>query len=56
MIQLDGLRVIAVGAVMFGHWVNIKSIKVVNNILSGAGDDLFFVLSGFLNYYHSHNQ
>lgn len=48
MIQLYGLRLMAVGAVMLGHWVNIESIKGINDILSQAGVDLFFVLSGFL--------
>lgn len=46
MIQLDGLRFLAVLSVMVGHWVNLnQAIKIT---LGSAGVNLFFVLSGFL--------
>src|SRR3989442_59694 len=44
MPQLDGLRAIAVGMVLFYHWIRIH--LWVN--LGHLGVTLFFVLSGFL--------
>lgn len=48
MVQIDGLRLIAVASVMFSHWVNIEQLKFVNGIGGSCGVNLFFVLSGFL--------
>jgi peptidoglycan/LPS O-acetylase OafA/YrhL len=48
MIQLDGLRFIAVFLVMFGHWINPPFLDNVNWFLASSGVNLFFVLSGFL--------
>jgi peptidoglycan/LPS O-acetylase OafA/YrhL len=42
--QLDGLRVLAVAAVAWSHWVRPYQF----GIPFGAGVHLFFVLSGFL--------
>ena len=46
--QLDGLRFLAVGAVMFGHWMDLPIFKTLNLVLGSVGVNLFFVLSGFL--------
>jgi peptidoglycan/LPS O-acetylase OafA/YrhL len=46
--QLDGLRFLAVSAVMWGHWGHVDAIKSLNYVLRTSGVDLFFVLSGFL--------
>jgi peptidoglycan/LPS O-acetylase OafA/YrhL len=46
--QLDGLRFIAVSAVMYCHWVRIPHMAFVDDYLGGSGVNLFFVLSGFL--------
>lgn len=48
MVQLDGLRFVAVFFVMFGHWVNPPALEKVNWYLASSGVNLFFVLSGFL--------
>lgn len=45
MPQLDGLRVLAVGAVMVHHWSSFRSVLVDTG---NAGVLLFFVLSGYL--------
>lgn len=47
MTQLDGLRFIAVAAVMFGHWTQ-DYFPEADRFLAGSGVNLFFVLSGFL--------
>ncbi len=44
MIQLDGLRALAVIAVMYWHWLSNDQM----NFPFGGGVQLFFVLSGFL--------
>lgn len=44
--QLDGLRCIAVMAVLICHWVTITAVEVIP--LGSMGVNLFFVLSGFL--------
>ena len=44
--QLDGLRCIAVMAVLICHWITIKAVEVIP--LGSMGVNLFFVLSGFL--------
>lgn len=57
MPSLDGLRALAVGIVMFGHFAGI--LKIPERLMSthsfyrflrdpGIGVDLFFVMSGFL--------
>jgi len=47
--QLDGLRAIAIIAVMISHWLERSiSIEVLKNLPYGSGVTLFFVLSGFL--------
>ena len=51
MPKLDGLRLIAVSAVAFGHWVDMPEYKwlgPLNKFLAMSGVNLFFVLSGFL--------
>ncbi|HVU98972.1 MAG TPA: acyltransferase [Puia sp.] len=49
MIQLDGLRFLAVVAVMFGHWTgDVPALAGLDFIAGTAGVNLFFVLSGFL--------
>lgn len=51
MPKLDGLRLIAVSAVAFGHWVDLPEyvwLAPVNKFLAMSGVNLFFVLSGFL--------
>jgi peptidoglycan/LPS O-acetylase OafA/YrhL len=49
MKQLDGLRFIAVSAVMFGHWTHtIPILQRFNTYSTTFGVNLFFVLSGFL--------
>ncbi len=47
MRQLDGVRALAVGFVMWGHWVTVGKLPRVIT-LERAGVFLFFVLSGFL--------
>ena len=46
MAELDGLRAIAVGSVLFAHFVPVK--YQVSLPFGSAGVQLFFVLSGFL--------
>jgi peptidoglycan/LPS O-acetylase OafA/YrhL len=46
--QLDGLRFLAVLAIMAVHWLKISSIMIYSNIASNISVDLYFVLSGFL--------
>lgn len=46
MPELDGLRAIAVGAVLFAHFIPVK--YHVSLPFGSAGVQLFFVLSGFL--------
>lgn len=48
MIQLDGLRLVAVACVMLAHWILIPSLSSLNRFLGVAGVNLFFLLSGFL--------
>ncbi len=49
MKQLDGLRFLAVSAVMFGHWtLTIPALKTFDLYSATFGVNLFFVLSGFL--------
>lgn len=49
LIQLDGLRFLAVAAVMFGHWTqHIPSLTKFDKFIASGGVNLFFVLSGFL--------
>jgi len=45
MVQLDGVRAIAVGSVLWHHWVHLRHFGVPWGPL---GVQLFFVLSGFL--------
>ncbi len=47
MRQLDGVRALAVGSVMWGHWITVGKLPRVITI-ERAGVFLFFVLSGFL--------
>ncbi|HUR20469.1 MAG TPA: acyltransferase [Vicinamibacterales bacterium] len=47
MVQLDGLRAIAVSAVLFHHY-SINYLSHAYGDAAGAGVKLFFVLSGFL--------
>lgn len=47
-LQLEGLRFLAVSAVMIGHWVNFPSFETLNLVFASIGVNLFFVLSGFL--------
>ena len=46
--QLDGLRFLAVLAIMSVHWLKISYIITLSNIASNISVDLYFVLSGFL--------
>ena len=46
MAELDGLRAIAVGSVLFAHFIPVK--YQVSLPFGSAGVQLFFVLSGFL--------
>ena len=46
MAELDGLRAIAVGSVLFAHFVPVK--YQISLPFGSAGVQLFFVLSGFL--------
>jgi peptidoglycan/LPS O-acetylase OafA/YrhL len=49
MIQIDGLRAIAVGGVMFSHWMTIIPwMRNFGYFLGPFGVNLFFVISGFL--------
>lgn len=49
MVQIDGLRTIAVFLVMFGHWTSIwPTFEKLDRFTSFFGVNLFFVLSGFL--------
>ena len=50
MPQLDGLRALAVGAVLYGHWLprRYQFGDAVGVPFALAGVELFFVLSGFL--------
>lgn len=49
MIQLDGLRTIAIALVMFGHYtLFVTQIHSLDHYLASLGVNLFFVLSGFL--------
>lgn len=48
MVQLDGVRLLAVTAVVIASWTNIGSTSQHYHPISSAGIDLFFVLSGFL--------
>jgi peptidoglycan/LPS O-acetylase OafA/YrhL len=49
MIQLDGLRAIAIGLVIFSHYTDvILPLAGFDHFLGAAGVTLFFVLSGFL--------
>lgn len=47
MVQLDGLRFIAVLLVMTAHWFS-GDVAFIKDITGPAGVNLFFVLSGFL--------
>jgi len=46
--QLDGLRFVAVLAIMAAHWLKIEAIFIYSIIASNISVDLYFVLSGFL--------
>ena len=46
--QLDGLRFVAVLAIMAVHWLKIPAIFTYSAIASNISVDLYFVLSGFL--------
>jgi len=46
--QLDGLRFVAVLAIMAVHWLKISAIFKYSVIASNISVDLYFVLSGFL--------
>lgn len=48
--ELDGLRGIAAGMVVYTHLINAKAIDGWDYLfgLSAAGVDIFFALSGFL--------
>ena len=46
--QLDGLRFLAVAAVMFAHSMVFTKLTQLNLILASCGVNFFFVLSGFL--------
>jgi peptidoglycan/LPS O-acetylase OafA/YrhL len=47
--QLDGIRCIAIGSVIFGHWIACNlSGYLIHNFPWAHGVMLFFVLSGFL--------
>jgi peptidoglycan/LPS O-acetylase OafA/YrhL len=46
--QLDGLRFVAVLAIMAVHWLKISAIYKYSLIASNISVDLYFVLSGFL--------
>jgi peptidoglycan/LPS O-acetylase OafA/YrhL len=49
LVQLDGLRFLAVSGVMIGHWyMTSENLLVLGPYLASAGVNLFFVLSGFL--------
>ncbi len=48
MVQLDGLRLLAVSGVMYGHWIDIPQLNFLNIFFATSGVNLFFVLSGFL--------
>lgn len=49
IVQLDGLRFLAIFSVMFGHWTQWQINRpLVNGFPFGNGVTLFFVLSGFL--------
>jgi peptidoglycan/LPS O-acetylase OafA/YrhL len=49
MIQLDGLRAIAVALVMFGHYTFfVPQLHKLDHYLADVGVTSFFVLSGFL--------
>jgi peptidoglycan/LPS O-acetylase OafA/YrhL len=47
IIQLDGVRFIAVALVLFDHW-SMKHIELPVGALGALGVTIFFVLSGFL--------
>ena len=47
LIQLDGIRFIAVALVLFDHWT-VKHINFPVDMLGALGVTIFFVLSGFL--------
>ncbi|AXY74142.1 acyltransferase [Paraflavitalea soli] len=48
MPQLDGVRTIAVSAVMASHWIFTGNSKLLTGLTGEGGVNLFFVLSGFL--------
>lgn len=49
IIQLDGLRALAISAVIFGHYTAFLSyLQKFDHFLGAFGVTLFFVLSGFL--------
>jgi peptidoglycan/LPS O-acetylase OafA/YrhL len=49
MIQLDGLRAVAIGLVIFSHYTDvILPLAGFDHFLGATGVTLFFVLSGFL--------
>ncbi|WP_420149576.1 acyltransferase family protein [Spirosoma sp.] len=47
LLQLDGIRFIAVGLVLFDHWT-VTHIELPIGALGALGVTIFFVLSGFL--------
>jgi peptidoglycan/LPS O-acetylase OafA/YrhL len=48
LVQLDGLRFIAVTCVLFSHWITYPVFNILNSFIGLGGVDLFFVLSAFL--------
>jgi len=48
LVQLDGLRLIAVSCVLFGHWITYPAFKSFKDTIVSIGVNLFFVLSAFL--------
>ncbi|UFH52037.1 acyltransferase [Spirosoma sp. KNUC1025] len=47
LLQLDGIRFIAVGLVLFDHWT-VTHVELPIGALGALGVTIFFVLSGFL--------
>lgn len=48
IVQLDGIRFLAVAGVLFGHWVEAPYLKHLTTFVAAESVHLFFVLSGFL--------